>query len=77
MGEKNLEQRLLALSPDNPIGGVGGGVVGGWGRGGNTTHTHPPPPRPPPGIIVGKTYETTPARLGIVPKYAGLLLIRH
>ncbi|MBM6676644.1 adenylyltransferase/cytidyltransferase family protein [Olsenella uli] len=24
MGEKNLEQQLLALSPDNPIGGVGG-----------------------------------------------------
>ena len=29
------------------------------------------------GGIVCKTYETRPARLGIVPKYAGLVLIRH
>ena len=24
-GEKNLEQQLLALSPENPVGGGGGG----------------------------------------------------
>ena len=28
MVEKNLEQRLLALSPDNPVGGGGGGGGG-------------------------------------------------
>ena len=39
MGEKNLEQRLLALSPDNPIGGVGGVLAGSALRGTSLQNT--------------------------------------
>ena len=39
MGEKNLEQRLLALSPDNPIGGVGGVLAGSAPRGTSLQNT--------------------------------------